>query len=78
MLRRMWLPCALLVLACASGCGSRVVLVTEAAPVRIGPDARARVYTLHEGEWRLSANAVAVPEGWYLVAPSWVEEGERP
>lgn len=76
MLRRMWLRCALLAPAFAAGCGSRVVLVSEAAPVRIGPDARARVYTMQDGEWRLSANAVAVPEGWYLVAPSWVEEAK--
>lgn len=70
----MWWPCALLALACASGCGSRVVLVTEAAPTRVGPDARLRLYTLNEqGKWELSRNEVPVPEGYYLLSPKWVD-----
>jgi hypothetical protein len=35
------------------------------------------VYALVDGEWRLSANAVRLPEGWYLVDPSFVEEGDQ-
>ena len=66
---------AALVLACASGCG-RTVLVSESSPVRVGPGVRGRVYALVGGEWRLSANAVELREGWYLVPPSFVEEEE--
>lgn len=76
--RRMSIPCAVLALASASGCGSRAVLVPESAPVRIGPNASARVYTMQDGEWRLSQNAVAIPEGWYLLSPSWVEKEPKP
>ena len=54
------------------GC-SRVVLVTEASPIRIGPDCRAQVYTLIDGEWRLSDNRVQIPEGWWAVPPSFVD-----
>ena len=54
------------------GC-SRVVLVTEASPIRIGPDCRVQVYTLIDGEWRLGDNRVAIPEGWYCVPPSFVD-----
>jgi hypothetical protein len=54
------------------GC-SRVVLVTEASPIRIGPDCRAQVYTLIDGEWRLGDNRVVIPEGWYAVPPSYVD-----
>jgi hypothetical protein len=54
------------------GC-SRVVLVTEASPIRIGPDCQAQVYTLIDGEWRLGDNRVVIPEGWYVVPPSFVD-----
>ena len=57
----------------ASGCG-RTVLVPESSPVRIGPDVRCRVYSLQSGEWRLSDNKVVLPEGWYCVPPSFVED----
>jgi hypothetical protein len=63
---------ALLALASASGCG-RTVLVKEGSPIRIGPDAKARVYVLVGGEWTLSNESIAVPEGWYLVSPEWVD-----
>jgi hypothetical protein len=67
---------AALVLASASGC-SRVVLVDERDPIRIGPDAKARVYTLEKsGEWTLSPNEVTIPEGWYAVPPSFVKAEE--
>ena len=54
------------------GC-SRVVLVTEASPIRIGPDCRTQVYTLIDGEWRLGDNRVTIVEGWYCVPPSYVD-----
>ena len=57
----------------ASGC-TRTVLVPESSPVRIGPCARARVYSLVGGEWILSDNTVTLEEGWYLVPPSYVAE----
>lgn len=65
-----------LVLGFASGC-SRTVLVPESSPIRIGPETRARVYALDGGEWVLSENRVEIPEGWYCVPPSFVEE-EKP
>jgi hypothetical protein len=42
--------------------------------MRVGPSERFRVYHRIEGRWELSANSVAVPEGWYLVPPSFVDE----
>jgi hypothetical protein len=68
--------CAVAALACASGCG-RTVLVPESSPVRIGPDCRSRVYAMNGSEWRLSENEVTIPEGWYCVPPSFVEEREE-
>jgi hypothetical protein len=64
---------AALALAFASGC-SRAVLVPESSPVRIGPETKARVYTRAGDEWVLSENRVQIPEGWYCVPPSFVEE----
>lgn len=63
-----------LVIGCLGGCAARTVLVPEAAPVRVGPDVRARVYVRVGGEWILSDNRVPIQEGWYLVPPSYVEE----
>lgn len=63
-----------LVLAFASGCGSRTVFIPEESPIRIGPDTRSRVYTLQQGQWVLSDNRVTIPEGWYAVPPSYVSE----
>ena len=62
-----------LVLAFASGCG-RTVLIREGSPMRIGPSTRAQVWTRVDGEWELSASRVEIPEGWYLVPPSFVEK----
>jgi hypothetical protein len=62
-----------LVLAFASGCG-RTVLVSEGSPMRVGPATRAQVWTRVQGEWELSASRVEIPEGWYLVPPSFVEK----
>jgi len=50
------------------------VLVPESSPFRIGPGTRAPIYTMTDGEWRLSDNCVEIPEGWYCVPPSYVEE----
>jgi hypothetical protein len=63
------------VIVFASGCGTRTVLVHESSPVRIGPDVRGRCYVMIDGEWRLSPRPVDIPEGWYLVPPSFVESG---
>ena len=63
----------LLVLVYASGC-TRTVLVPESSPIRVGPATRARIYAMTDGEWELSANCVEIPEGWYCVPPSFVEE----
>lgn len=77
MLTLILLGFAALVIASASGCGgSRTVFIPEASPMRVGPSSAMRVYTLQGGEWVLSANRVEIPEGWYLVSPSWVAEGE--
>jgi hypothetical protein len=57
------------------GC-SRVVLVTEASPIRIGPDCRTQVYTLIDGEWRLGDNRVVIPEGWWVVPPSYIDSAK--
>lgn len=64
---------AALVVGFAGGC-ARTVLVPEGAPVRIGPRVEGRVYARVDGEWELSDNRVELPEGWYLVPPSFVEE----
>jgi len=63
--------CAALVLACGFGC-SRTILVNESSPIRIG-QVRGTVYASVDGEWRLSENAVTIPEGWYCVPPSFME-----
>lgn len=65
--------CAVLAIAFASGC-TRTVLVSEDSPIRIGPDTTARVYTKTADGWQLSDNRVTVPEGWYCVPPSFVED----
>ena len=66
--------CAAVAVGSLTGCAARTVLVPEAAPVRVGPDVRARVYVRVAEEWVLSDNRVALQEGWYLVPPSYVEE----
>ena len=65
------MTCAALVLVCGSGC-SRTILVNESSPIRIG-QVRGTIYASVEGEWRLSENAVTIPEGWYCVPPSFIE-----
>lgn len=72
------LGCAALAVASAAGCAPRTVLVTDGAPMRIGRDAAARVYTLQDGQWRMTEQPVPLPEGWYLVSPRWVDEEATP
>jgi hypothetical protein len=66
---------AALAVASATGC-TRTILVPEASPIRLGPDARARVYAVdpETKAWRLSDHPVSIPEGWYCVPPSFVED----
>jgi hypothetical protein len=64
---------AALVIACASGCANRTVFVPEESPMRIGPRADVRVYHRVDGVWTLSQNTIRIPEGWYLVPPSYVK-----
>ena len=61
-----------LALACAYGCGSRTIFVPEESPMRVGPKTRLQVYHRLAGEWILSENRIDIPEGWYLVPPSYV------
>lgn len=72
----MWIVLLLSVLALASaiGCASRTVFVPEESPMRVGPRSEIRVYHRVNGEWVLSNNRITVPEGWYLVPPSFVKE----
>lgn len=67
---------AVLALVLLIGCGPRVVLVSEDSPVRTGDDVRGHVYALADGQWIPSSNKVNVPEGWYLVPPSFVESDQ--
>lgn len=64
---------AALVAGLETGC-TRAVLVPESSPVRIGPEVRCRIYLLENGEWVISDNEVLLPEGWYCVPPSYVED----
>ena len=50
-----------------------MTLVSEGSPIRVGPETKARVYVYEDGQWVLSSNQVIVPEGWYCVPPSYVE-----
>lgn len=43
----------------------------------MGPNARVRVYTLQQGQWILSNNSVTIPEGWYCVPPSFVNDNRE-
>ncbi len=72
----MWIAIGFVVLALAfgSGCGRRAVMIPEGAILRTGSDARIKVWYLVDGEWTESEHVVPVPEGWYLVPPSFVEE----
>ena len=76
--------CVAAAVVCATGC-ARTTLVPEGAPIRIGPNARARIYKVSppsadgRREWVLSPAPVDIPEGWYLLPPSFVpDETDRP
>ena len=62
-----------LALVCANGCASRTIFVPEESPMRVGPQSRLRVYHRIDGTWTLSENRIEIPEGWYLVPPSYVK-----
>jgi uncharacterized protein YceK len=66
-----------LVVGLMSGCGSRTVLISEDSPIRMGPNVQAKVYTLQQGQWILSSNQIKIPEGWYCVPPSFVNESRE-
>ena len=74
MLRKILISSAALATVCANACGPRTILVRESSPIRIGPDVKGHVYVRENGEWTLSANRVEIPEGYYLVPPSYVDE----
>lgn len=61
-----------LAVACASGCGVRTVFVRDGVPVRVSK-ARGTVLVMLDGQWTETA-ACELPEGWYLVHPSFVED----
>jgi hypothetical protein len=65
--------CAVLVIAFVSGCGSKTIFVPEDSPMRAGPMTMMYVYHRVDGEWVLSRNRIMIPEGWYLVPPSFVK-----
>ena len=68
--------CVALVLDFGSGC-SRVTLVNEGSPMRVGPACNTTVYTMTDGAWVLSPNKVSIPEGWYILPPSFANEKEQ-
>lgn len=63
------LPLLAIVLLSASACsnGKRVVLIDPRDTIiRIGPNVTGRIYhKTAAGQWELSRNKVAIPEGWY-------------
>ena len=64
-----------LVLAAASATGcTRTVLVPEDSLLRVGPNAKIRVWYHLKGEWHDSMQDLKIPEGWYLVPPSFVDD----
>jgi hypothetical protein len=42
--------------------------------MRVGPSSSMRVWMRIDGVWTLSGNRIDIPEGWYLVPPSYVVE----
>lgn len=64
---------AVVVIVYALGC-NRAVLIPEGSPIRVGPSCKTRVYTLINSEWVLSDNFVIIPEGYYCVPPSFVDD----
>jgi hypothetical protein len=50
------------------------VFVPDESPMRVGPRSSILVYHRIGGEWTLSNNRIEIPEGWYLVPPSYLDE----
>lgn len=67
-----------LVIASATGCGSRTILVSESSVLRVAPSVRGYAYLwdAEAKEWRIGGTMITYPEGWYLVPPSFVEDDE--
>lgn len=61
--------CVVSVSGCVRG---RTVFVEEGAPVKID-NARGRVWHLTEDGWRTEGGRTELPDGWYLVPPSFVD-----
>jgi hypothetical protein len=58
-----------------TGCvASRTIFVPEESPMRVGPNNSTLVYTYEDGKWVLAENRIKIPEGWYIVPPSFVKE----
>jgi len=67
--------CVALVHGYGIGCAAnRTVFVPESSPMRVGPSSSMRVWMRIDGVWTLSGNRIDIPEGWYLVPPSYVAE----
>lgn len=68
--------CAAWVIGCAAGCRGRTVLIpSDDSLLRVGPGgAKLRVWYHLKGEWLDSGEPLAIPEGWYLLPPSFVED----
>jgi hypothetical protein len=62
-------------IASAAGC-ARTVLVEENSLLRVGRGAELRVWYHLKGEWVDSEVRLKIPEGWYLVPPSFVSEDD--
>jgi hypothetical protein len=53
------------VLGCASGCGTKtLILNSQSDVVRLGPNVTGKVYIWQNGTWTLSGKT-KLPEGWY-------------
>ena len=64
---------ALSALALASSCG-RTVFIPEGVPLRLAQPTTTRVLALdNEGRWIRQDGDVTLPEGWYIVPPSFVD-----
>lgn len=71
---RIFKVCVIPALAFANGCGTKTVFVPEASPMRIAEPNGVRMHVYHriDGVWTRSNNTVTIPEGWYLLPPSFV------
>ena len=67
-----------LAIAFAASCAGRTVLIPESDTLlRVGPGGtKTRVWYHLDGEWVDSGAEVRIPEGWYLLPPRFVEDGE--